>query len=98
MCEAHDGEGDKRRRWEVTALSVTPLRGATAFGPPCRICRLRAGFAFGPPTARLRKFRAAFLCHRQRRPGIPPEGEPRPLRGGGLTLDFPSCIHARGMV
>ena len=39
--------------------------------PPCRKCHSRACFADGPPMARLRKFRAAFLCHRQRRPEIP---------------------------
>ena len=70
--------------------------------PPCRKCHSRACFADGPPMARLRKFRAAFLCHRQRRPEIPlrkgspgdgGDGLPRRLRLLAMTktLDFCRC-------
>ena len=38
----------------------------------------------GPPMARLRRFRAAFLCYRQRRPAILPAANLRPAAGSGL--------------
>ena len=45
-------------------------------------------FHDGPPTARLRRFRSRFICHRQRVTGIlPPAARSRNSPGGGAYID-----------
>ena len=83
------GRGEARR---PDFAFLTALRGAKNRSglrcPPCRICCLRAGTTTCPQTARLRKLRPRFFCHRQREAAIPPVF--RPLRKKRLP-----CIRRR---